>query len=81
MAVLPVEPFLKGVEVMIVTCGAVLCSDLRTQQPFPYYGIKLYARNYTMHCLIYSHAFCHHSKEGTVPITDRPSDLLPLFDH
>jgi len=40
MAVLPVEPFLRGVEVMIVTCGAVVCSDLRTQQPFPYYESK-----------------------------------------
>jgi len=40
MAVLPVEPFLKGVEVTIVTCGAVICSDLRTQQPFPYYESK-----------------------------------------
>jgi hypothetical protein len=40
MAVLPVEPFLTGVEVTIVTCGAVVCSDLRTQQPFPYYESK-----------------------------------------
>jgi len=40
MAVLPVDPFLKGVEVTIVTCGAVVCWDLRTQQPFPYYESK-----------------------------------------
>jgi len=40
VAVLPVEPFLKGVEVMIVTCGAVVCSGLRTQQPFPHYESK-----------------------------------------
>ena len=43
MAVVPLEPLFKGVEVIIVTCGAVVCSaDLRTQQPVPrvYYESK-----------------------------------------
>jgi hypothetical protein len=31
---------LKGVEVTIVMCGAVVCSDLKTQQPFPFYESK-----------------------------------------
>jgi hypothetical protein len=34
IAGVPVKPFLRGVDVIIVTGGAVVCSaDLRTQQP------------------------------------------------